>query len=158
MVSVFNALILTVDYSISPRDLCLVVIEIVQHRSGKLDFLSWAWGNPAQDTSILSNQHDIPRWVPTSPENEVCSLNSLCQLISPQRLIWDTSYHAAGETNQKVKFSHEKGNANFRARGIRVTEINSVGSLANFDQGDTVWSEDWTAIGGFNDMRACYKQ
>jgi hypothetical protein len=37
-------------------------------------------------------------------------------------------------------------------------EINSVGSLGNFDQGDTVWSEDWTAIGGFNDMRACSKQ
>ena len=52
---------------ISPRDLFLVVIEIVQRRSGKLDFLSWAWGDSAQDTSIFSNQHDMPRWVPNSP-------------------------------------------------------------------------------------------
>lgn len=62
IIGLFDTPILPVDYSISPRNLFLKVVEIVQHRSSKLDFLSWAWGNYAQDSSIFPNQHSIPRW------------------------------------------------------------------------------------------------
>jgi hypothetical protein len=62
IIGLFDTPILPVDYSLSPRDLFLKVVEIVQHRSRKLDFLSWAWGNYAQDSSIFPNQHSIPRW------------------------------------------------------------------------------------------------
>lgn len=159
VLGLFDTPILSVDYSYSPRQLYLKVIEVVQHRSGKLDFLSWAWGNYAQDTSVFLNQHEIPRWgLDFSYRTRFVRPIPLANSSQPQRLIWDTFYHAAGNTTQTVEFSLEKETPTFQARGIRLTELGTVGSLANFDQGVTIWPEDWNAIGGFNDMKAPHKQ
>ncbi|CAN9201137.1 unnamed protein product [Alternaria alternata] len=159
IIGLFDTPILPVDYSLSPRDLFLKVVEIVQHRSGKLDFLSWAWGNYAQDSSIFPNQHSIPRWcIDFSYRTRFVRPIPFANSSQPQRLIWDTFYHAAGETKQKIDFCLEKENTTFRAQGIYVTEIGTVGSLANFDHGNSIWPEDWVAIGGFKDMKAPLKQ
>jgi hypothetical protein len=159
IIGLFDTPILSVDYSYSPRQLYLKVIEVVQHRSRKLDFLSWAWGNYAQDTSVFVNQHAIPRWgMDFSYRTRFVRPIPLANSSQPQRLIWDTFYHATGNTTQTVDFSLEKEMPTFRARGIRLTELGTVGSLANFDQSVTIWPEDWNAIGGFSDMKAPLKQ
>ncbi|KAG9194055.1 hypothetical protein G6011_04090 [Alternaria panax] len=159
IIGLFDTPILSVDYSVSPRELFLKVIETIQHRTGKLDFLSWAWGNYAQDASVFSNQHNIPRWgIDFSYRTRFVRPVPFANSSQSQRLIWDTFYNAAGEIKQKVEFSLSKENVTFRARGICVTKIDLVGSLANFDQSDTIWPEDWIGIGGFNDIRAPLKQ
>jgi hypothetical protein len=159
IIGLFDTPILSVDYSISPRQLFLEVIKIVQHRSRKLDFLSWAWGNYAQDISVFANPHGIPRWgMDFSYRTRFVRPIPLANSSQPQRLIWDTFYHAAGDASQTVDFSLDEEIPTFRARGRRLTELDSVGSIANFEQDDTVWPADWNAIGSFGNLAAPLKQ
>lgn len=105
ILGLFNTTVMpVVDYSLSPRELYLEVIELVQHRTGQLDFLSWAWGNYYQDSksSPFPNPFNITRWgIDLSYRTRFLRPIPLANNSRPQWLIWDAFYHASGDRKQR---------------------------------------------------------
>ena len=64
LIGLFESPPVTVDYGLTPRKLFLDVLQGVQYRTQKLDFLSWAWGNHAISASSPNNRNpfNLPAW------------------------------------------------------------------------------------------------
>lgn len=83
VIGLFNTPILSVDYSYSPRQLYLKVIEVVQHRSGKLGFSVLGLGKLcARHIIVRQSARDTSLGYGLLIQNEICSPNPVSKLIS----------------------------------------------------------------------------
>ncbi|KAJ4376237.1 hypothetical protein N0V83_001520 [Neocucurbitaria cava] len=158
VLGLFDSAIVSVDYSISARELYLKVLETVQHRAQQLDFLSWAWGGYAVDsTSAFGNPFGLPRWgMDFSYRTRFVRPIPLANASRPQRLIWDTFYRSSGDSRQILKF--DMANNLFVARGVEVAILDLIGTIANTKESFTIWPEDWSSIAGLGNLASPGKQ
>ena len=158
ILGLFDSTLVTVDYKLSPRQFYLSVLEAVQHRTQKLDFLSWAWGNHAPNpVTPFTNPFNVPRWaLDFSYRTRFVHPIPLANSSQEQRIIWDTFYSASGSSNQTERFDF--ANSIFYAKGVRVTSINRVGSLASSSISQSIWPRDWALIAELGDLPPPRKQ
>lgn len=135
----------TVDYGSSPRKLFLDVLEGAQHRTQKLDFLSWAWGNHSTSASSPNrNEFNLPAWaVDWSWRTRFVNPIPLANSKESQRILWDTFYAASGGAKSSVKIDRESDVLTLK--GCEVSKIDAIGSLAEVSS-STLWPEDWSSI------------
>lgn len=147
---------ITVDYSATPRKLFLDVLQKVQHRSQKLDFLSWAWGNYASSTSPpYQNQYNLPPWaVDWSWRTRFVSPIPLANSKESQRILWDKFYTASGESKYSVEFDREHDSMTLKT--CEVSTIEAVGSQAEPSL-PAIWPKDWSSIAQLGSLEPPHK-
>lgn len=156
LIGLFEAPPVTVDYGTAPRKLFLDVLESVQHRTQKLDFLSWAWGNYSYSTpSPHLNPYNMPAWaVDWSWRTRWVSPIPLANSKDNQRILFDTFYAASGESKSRVGFN--RYNDVLTVKGCEVSTVVAVGSLAD-PSSSTIWPKDWSSIAEQGSLEAPQK-
>ena len=146
LVGLFEYKPVAVDYSITPQKLFLDVLQEVQYRTQKLDFLSWAWGNHATTASSPNNQNPfkLPAWaVDWSWRTRFVNPIPLANSKGSQRILYDTFYTASGGAKYRAKIDRDSDV--LTVKGRQVSRIDAIGSLAELSS-STIWPEDWSLI------------
>lgn len=144
----------SVDYALSPKQLYLKVIRVEQEHTGDLDFLSYAWGNYAEESRTgFENKLQLPRWAVDFSHRTLGLVPNSLTVSRNCRFFVKTVYCTSGDRKQKVEFAQECSDY-FKACGVVASTLEIVGSIHDASSSNLIWPQDWIALGGLRTLAA----